>query len=53
MDYERTLPSDLSFSNLTFRDLLNKTTKVKRGGWILRRGKGFGKEYKEYLEINI
>jgi hypothetical protein len=34
--YHRALTEDLSFSDLTFKELLNKITISKRGGWILR-----------------
>ena len=34
--YGRTIDAEMNFSNLTFRDLLNKITKIKKGGWILR-----------------
>ncbi len=34
--YGRTIDVKMDFSNLTFRDLLNKITKIKRGGWILK-----------------
>lgn len=34
--YGRVINEGMDFSNLTFRDLLNKVTKVKRGGWVLR-----------------
>ncbi len=34
--YGRPLPDGIRLSNLTFRELLNKTTKIKGGGWILR-----------------
>lgn len=35
---ERRLPDELSLKEGTFRDLINGITKVKRGGWILKRG---------------
>jgi hypothetical protein len=38
------LKDDLFFSNLTFRELLNKIAKTKKGGWILRKKKHWGKE---------
>ena len=34
--YGRVLGEKLEFSNLTLRELLNKCTKIKRGGWTLR-----------------
>jgi len=32
----RKLNAEMSFSNLKFRDLLNKITRIKKGGWILK-----------------
>ncbi len=49
----RKLPSELSFSNLTLRELFNKITKIKRGGWILKTNDIFGTKEKEYIEIDI
>ena len=34
--YGRTLDADMKFSNLTFRELLNRITKTKKGGLKLR-----------------
>lgn len=53
-DLERSLSADINFSNLTFGELLNKITKVKRGGWKLRRSKIFkSTKEKEYIDIDI
>lgn len=49
---QRKLEAELNFSNLTFRELLNKITKAKRGGWILRKHYGYGEE-KDFIEIDI
>ena len=49
----RKLKNEVNFSNLTFRQLLNKTTKIKRGGWILKENDLYGSKEKEYIEINI
>lgn len=38
-DLERKLPAEINFSNLKFGELLNRITKVKRGGWKLRRNR--------------
>lgn len=51
--YGRIINEGMDFSNLTFRDLLNKITKIKRGGWVLRwlwnsRAKGW-----EHIDIDI
>ena len=44
--YGRQVEPAMSFSKLTFRDLLNKISKVKKGGWILRwAGYHHGLEY--------
>jgi hypothetical protein len=49
----RPMPSDAKFSDLTFRDLLNEITNVKRGGWILKSNKIFRPNGKEFIEIEI
>jgi hypothetical protein len=49
----RRLPVEMKFSNLTLRDLLNKITKIKRGGWLLRQSYLYGTAEKEYIEIDI
>lgn len=49
----RKLPVGMNFSNLTFRELLNKITKIKRGGWLLRKSYLYGSAEKEYIEIDI
>jgi hypothetical protein len=49
----RNLTVSYDFSNLTFKELLNRITKVKRGGWILRRSSlSKGRNY-EFVEIDI
>ncbi|HKQ51447.1 MAG TPA: hypothetical protein VJT74_03705 [Pyrinomonadaceae bacterium] len=35
-EYGRAINVEMDFSNLTFRDLLNKITRIKRGGWALK-----------------
>ena len=50
----RKLDVALDFSNLTFKELLNQITKIKRGGWILRRNKIVrSTSDKEYIDIEI
>lgn len=54
----RPLPEAMSFSDLSFRDLLNRITKSKRGGWILKRGtpkiyESPSGEKKEFIELEI
>ncbi|HKG14542.1 MAG TPA: hypothetical protein VKB12_14535 [Pyrinomonadaceae bacterium] len=50
--YGRRIEAGMDFSDLTFRDLLNRITKVKRGGWRLEwkwiTGKG-----EEHIDIDI
>ncbi|MBS1798009.1 MAG: hypothetical protein JSS81_29585 [Acidobacteria bacterium] len=36
--YGRTIDAEMKFSDLTFRELLNKITKVKKGGWMVSSG---------------
>jgi hypothetical protein len=50
---KRPLPAELVFENISFRQLLNKITFIKRGGWILKTNHLFGSEHKEYIEIDI
>jgi hypothetical protein len=53
-DYtNRGLPNGMKFSDLTYRDLLNKITKAKRGGWMLLNPYVLPKSEKEYLNIEI
>lgn len=49
----RRLPIEMKFSDLTFRELLNKIAKIKKGGWLLRDNYLYGSEEKEYIEIDI
>ena len=38
--YGRTIDREMEFKNIQFVDLLNRLTKIKKGGWILKvRGK--------------
>ncbi len=50
--YGRVLDVGMDFSDLTFRDLLNKITRLKRGGWILRL-RWITAEGEEYMDIDI
>lgn len=36
MQYGRRIDGAMQFENITFRDLLNRITRIKRGGWILK-----------------
>jgi hypothetical protein len=47
------IPKGISFSNLTFKELLNKITKAKRGGWILKQHSHHKAGEKEYVDIDI
>ncbi len=51
--YGRTLNEEMDFSNLTFRDLLNKITKIKKGGWILKWRYVLKTTGKELIDIDI
>lgn len=50
--YGRVIDEGMAFSDLTFRDLLNRATKVKRGGWRVSwlwiNGRG-----EEHIDIDI
>lgn len=51
--YGRLINEDLDFSDLTFRELLNKVTKVKRGGWILNWKRVFANRGAEPTDLDI
>jgi hypothetical protein len=51
--YGRKIDEEMHFSNLKFRDLLNKITKIKRGGWILRRKRMSIAIVEEHIDIDI
>jgi 2-hydroxy-3-keto-5-methylthiopentenyl-1-phosphate phosphatase len=51
--YGKTVDEEMNFSNLTFRELLNKITKIKRGGWILKWRFTSKKTGQEYIDIDI
>ncbi len=44
---------EFNYSNLTFRELLNKITKAKKGGWLLKENDLFGSKEDEYIELEI
>jgi hypothetical protein len=48
----RYIPKGISFSNITFKELLNKITKIKRGGWILKQHSHHNGE-KKYIDIDM
>jgi hypothetical protein len=50
---DRILPDGMSFSDLTFKELLNAITKSNRGGWMLQIKKQRDKPGKEFVEILI
>jgi hypothetical protein len=51
--YGKKIDVEMNFSNITFKELLNKITKIKRGGWIIKNH-GFSKTVrKEYIDIDI
>jgi hypothetical protein len=51
--YGRTVNQGMDFSNLTFRDLLNRVTKIKRGAWILKWRFISQKTGEEFIDIDI
>ena len=51
--YGRTIDEGMDFSNLTFRELLNKATKIKKGGWILKWRYVSKTTGKEIIDIDI
>ena len=50
--YGRSVDSEMNFANVSFRELLNKITKIKKGGWILRWGR-ISEDGKEYIDLDI
>lgn len=50
---ERRIDAKFEFSNLTMRELLNRITKIKKGGWTLKWSDVAGSKEKEFLEIEI
>jgi hypothetical protein len=50
--YGRKLDESMSFSNLSFRELLNEITKIKKGGWILKQ-ESVSIQGDEYIKIDI
>lgn len=51
--YGRSLDKGIDLSNVTFREVLNKSTKIKRGGWTVR-WKGVAKQSgRELIDIDI
>jgi hypothetical protein len=51
--YGRKIDEGMDFSNLKFRDLLNKITKLKRGAWILKWRFISKKTGEEFIDIDI
>lgn len=45
------LSAQVKLTDLTFGDLLNAVTRIKRGGWILRYNKDYRNEEKNIIEI--
>lgn len=50
---DKKLGIDLTFSDITLRELLNKITKAKRGGWLLKQDMYLSQPGKEIIEIDI
>lgn len=51
--YGRAINVGMDFSDLTFRDLLNKITKIKRGGWVLKWKRSTDAPGWEIIDIDI
>lgn len=51
--YGRTVDSAMDFSNLTFREILNRAAKIKKGGWILKWRYVSKTTGKELIDIDI
>lgn len=51
--YGRKIDAGLDVSNLKFRDLLNKITKNKKGGWVLKWRFISKKTGEEFIDIDI
>lgn len=49
----RPLGTDVDYSNLTVRDLLNKIAKIKKGGWSMRKNHYIDSTEKDYIDIDI
>lgn len=50
---DRKLNVDLRFENLKLKNLLNQITKIKRGGWILKKNDLFDSKEFFYFDIDI
>lgn len=51
--YGKTIEVGMDFSNLALRELLNKITKIKRGGWILKWKRMSVTTDEEHIDIDI
>jgi len=51
--YGRTIDEEMNFSNPTFRELLNKVTKIEKGGWILKWKWVSKSTGKELIDIDV
>jgi len=51
--YGKKIDVEMNFSNITFKELLNKITRIKRGGWIIKN-QGFSRNVqRDYIDIDI
>ena len=50
--YDRIINAEMEFSDLTFRDLLNRATRMKRGGWIIKKKRN-APSNEEHIDIDI
>jgi len=51
--YGKSIDVEMNFPNITFRELLDKITKIKRGGWILSNNEFSKPVQKDYLNLDI
>jgi hypothetical protein len=51
--YGKPIEAEMNFSDITFRDLLNRITRSKRGGWILKWKRFNSKAGREVIDLDI
>ena len=49
----RAIPEEMKFSDITLKDLLNKITKIKRGGWAIRMSDFINYKDNKAIDIDI
>jgi len=50
---QKGLAVEINLTNLSLREVLNKITRIKRGGWIVKKSDLFGTKVTEYIDIDI